>query len=925
MNKKENQIPNKNTKDKSKISLYDIFGLKKPKITLKTDIIKETKEENYIKINTNNQFDIYDTEESDKKLNEIINYAEDLIKVKSNKEMLRNFVEYLFPKCQREPFLISKFISKKLIKLKKITKKTIEEKIDFFYSKRIDLRYSQKYILTKENINNIGYILCYSYSKFEEKKINKEELNKFIKESEKINVLSDFHSYCNMIGKMPQDINKLDYLEKHKDDYLLPGELLFLIGCFNYINTLEINMNEIKESKQQHNSDFYLFVITLLNIHHLLIYCNYIKINFYNEKIQNDIYNYFTEELNSVYKLHARDLKKNKKITKNEIFRKRWDFENEYIITKSKFLPNEEVNINYIENNNIKIEETFTEYDRDSELGDSQYYDTKDRTPSLFNLQNNTFLKSQTLEQNDFGLNFNIRKSATRNLTFIDNPEKIIMDKYDELVNENKYILELLCVVILGFLRLKIKNLELILNDCYYKEFMNYFRHITSSSSKSSKDNNFHILDHFINKMKEVKSFNIEFNSLDYLTFYKLLSVIKNNEKIESLQISFFSSLISYTPQYLFKLYQQNFEKKEIEKRSSSPESFLLNELLPYLVENLEVLFQLIKVKMIKFEILSFIFDIPEIIAIRKRFLTVIMKFILNIFFLIDSPLSKIKKLKVVSPKTVLDPQSFIEIEDIFDNIDLNKSNNTINELTVQLQFYRISNLKNIICHNLINLRIGELDIFTLRELTKYLCSYNFYKSSSLQYLAIGLLNHIINYTKEIKYLFNELFSIKLKTLKVLKVISNVNIDDKNSFYKIFIGNWIPSCTLTLNEKSELSWRKKEMDAKINQIIEEQNSKVNKSNKVKKIMYILHHELEDEILTPNEVNTRKRINLPKIDNDVVWYLKHILITRFLKNEKNENNYYDLKNIIFNILKYLYFTKSANIKMSALDEQNDNKI
>ena len=923
MNKKDN----KNTTDKNKSSLYNFFGVEKSDFNAKTDTIKEIREENYLKINTNNQFDIYDTEESDKKLNEIINYAEDLIQVKSNKEMLRKFVEYLFPKCEREPFIISKYISKKLIKSKKITKKAIEEKIEFFYSKRIELRYSQKYILTKENINNIGYILCYSYSKFEDKKINKADLIKYIKDSEKINVLNDFHSYCNNIGKIPQDINKLDYLENHKDDYLLPGEFLFLIGCFNYINVLEINMNEIKESKQQHNSDFYLFVITLLNIHHLLTLCDYIKINFYNEKIQNDIFNYFTDELNLVYKLHDRDLKKNKKIPQNEICRKRWDFENEYIITKNKFLPGEEINIDNTEqnyDNNLKHEETFTDYDKDSEFGDSQYYDTKDRTISLFNVQNSTILKSQTFEANDFSLNFSLRKSMSRNLTFIDNPDKKIMDKYDELVNENKYILELMCIVILGFLRLKIKNLELILNDCYYKEFMNSFNHITSSSTNSSK-NNFHILDHFINKMKEMKSFNFEFNSLDYLTFYKLLSVIKNNENIESLQISFFSSLLSYTPQYLFKLYQQNLEKKEIEKGISSPEYFLLNELLPYFVENLEVLFQLIKLKMIKFEILSFIFDIPEIIAVRKRFLTVIMKFILNIFFLVDSPNSKIKKLKIISPRITLDPNTFIEIEDILDNIDLSESNKTIKELTVQLQFYRISNLKNIICHNLINLRIGELDVFTLRELTRHLCSYNFYKTSSLQYLAIGLLNHIVKYTKEIKFLFNELFSIKLKTLKELKVYSNVNIDDKNSFYSIFIGNWIPNCTLTLNDISELSWKKKEMDKKINQIIDEQNSKANKNNKVKKIMYLLHHELEDEILTPNEISIRKKRNLEKIENDAAWYLRHILIMKYLKKNKNENNYYELKSINFNILKYLYFTKSANIKMSALEDQNDNKI
>jgi hypothetical protein len=362
-----------------------------------------------------------------------------------------------------------------------------------------------------------------------------------------------------------------------------------------------------------------------------------------------------------------------------------------------------------------------------------------------------------------------------------------------------------------------------------------------------------------------------------------------------------------------------------MEKGISSPEYFLLKEFLPYFVENLEVFFQLIKLKMTKFEILSFIFDIPEIIAVRKRFLTVILKFILNIFFLVDSPNSKIKKLKIIAPKIILDPTTLIEIEDIFDSIDLNESNKTIKELTVQLQFYRISNLKNIICHNLINLRIGEVDVFTLRELTKYLCSYNFYKISSLQYLAIGVLNHIVNYTKEIKYLFNELFSLKLKTLKELKVHSNININDKISFYNIFVGNWIPRCTLTLNEKSELSWKKKEMDKKINQIIDEQNNKVNKNNKVKKIMYLLHHELEDEILTPNEINIRKKRNLEKVDNDVAWYLRHLLIIKYFKKNKNENNYYELKNIMFNILKYLYFAKSTNIKMNELEMQNDNKI
>ena len=922
MNKNESQLPNQNSSDVSKNSL----NKEKDKInaTTKNDMNNEFVEENYLKINTQNQFDIYDLKESDRKLNEIINYIEELIEVESNKEMLWKFLDHLFPNCKRDAFLISKYISKKLIKSKKINRKIIEEKIEYFYSKRIELRYSQKYILTKENINNIGYILCFSYSKFEDKNINKKELNKYIKYNEKSNILNDFYNYCNMIGKMPQDINKLDYLEKRKDKYFLPGEFLFLIECFNNINVLEIDMNEIKDSKQQHNIDFYLYVITLLNIHYLITLSDYTKINFYNEKIQKDIYDYFTGELNLVYKLHNRDIKKNKVISKNEIFRKRWNFEKEYIITKCKFLPNEEVNIFNVEQNNnknIKLEDNLNDYDKDSDFEESQYFENKDRNGLSYIQQNKTFIKSKISDLIDFGLSYPLNNSSNRNLTFVESLDKIIMDKYDELISKNKFILELLCIIVLSFLRLKIKNLELIINDCYYKEFVYSFALITSSSSNSSK-NNFHIFDFFIEKMKELQSFNIEFNSLDYLTFNKLLSVIKNNKEIKSLQISFFSSLISYSPQYLYKLYQQNFEKKGIEKRISSPESFFLNEFLPYFVENFEVLFQLIKLKMINFEVLSFIFDIPEIISVKKRYLIVILKFILNIFFLVNNPMSKIRKLKIISPKTVLDTKSLNEIEDIFDSISLNKNNNAIEELTVQLQFYRISNLKNIICHNLIKLRIGEIDILTLRELVKYLCSYNFYKISSLQYLTIGILNHIVNFTKEIKYLFNELFSIKIKTLKELNVYSNVYIDDKKSFYNIFFGNWIPNCTLTLNEKSELSWKKKEMNKKLEKIIDKQNKKTSQSNNEIKIMYLLHHELEDEFLTLNEKNLRKKINLTKEDYDVAWYLRHIVM-RYLNNNNNLNNYYTLKNIIFNILKYLYITKNANIKMKIVEDQNDN--
>ena len=71
-------------------------------------------EGNYLKINTKNQFDIYNTEESSKKLSEIINYVDDLINEEQSSQdsIWKTILDKLFPKCKREGFLISKLISK---------------------------------------------------------------------------------------------------------------------------------------------------------------------------------------------------------------------------------------------------------------------------------------------------------------------------------------------------------------------------------------------------------------------------------------------------------------------------------------------------------------------------------------------------------------------------------------------------------------------------------------------------------------------------------------------------------------------------------------------------------------------------------------------------------------------------------------------
>ena len=859
-------------------------------------IEQNLEEGNYFKINTKNQFETYNIEESSKKLSEIINYVDELINEEqsSTDSVWKKILDKLFPKCKREGFLISKLITK--LFSKKMTRAIVESKLNFFFQNRVEIKYNKKLILNRENINNIGYILCYSYSKFDSFKIiSNDILKKFIYISKKINVITDFYKDCNDKRKSPLDAKIFDFLENNTNKYFLPGIFFFLINCFESINIIEIDM-DLDMNKPRSTDDFYLFIITLLNIHHLVADADNFKVNFINRKLQKDIYSFFTEELNSIYENKNRYLKKNKKILEKEAYKKSWDFENDYIIMRKK--KKEE-----------KADESNSDDDNDYGNKDEDYNDRKNAMSisSNFYMKNN-MLTITEMEADDFvQINKNVTLNKNVNIN-IDTKEKKSNaksdnDKYDEIVDKNRKILELFCIVILGILRVKkFKNFDLIINDCYYKEYLNSFGRSYENKKLPSSINNFHILNFFIKKMKDLHDFNIEFNSLDYLTFYKLLSLLQKNKNLISFQISFFSSLITYTPQYLYKLYIQNSDKKEISSsKMYSPESSLLNELLPYFFENLEVLFELIRTKINNFQILSLNFDIPEIIAKNQRYLMVILKFILNILFLVDNPNSLIKKLVILSPKTILDSRYMLSIENIIDSINIDINNNHINELSLQFQFYQIKGINNFVSHNLTNLKLGDMDIFTLRQLTLFLSSYKFFICSNLRTLTIGLLFSIIHFNKEIEFLFNEIFSIKIKTLLEITVYSNILIKEQNNFNKILENNWIYSCNLFLNDKSEIFWKQN--------ILNKKDKKVED----KKILYLLHHELEEEKLTRNEVVLRNKRKMTKTDCVVAFYLRYLLIFKYSKEKKIKLNYYEQKSIIFNILKYLYFTKTAKIE------------
>ena len=109
----------------------------------------------------------------------------------------------------------------------------------------MEIKYNKKLVLNKDNIYNIGYILCYSYSKFDSFRITGNDILKRVlanSAKEKINVITDFYTDCNKRRKSPLDSKIFDFFEKNTNKYYIPGIFLFLVNCFESINIIEIDI-----------------------------------------------------------------------------------------------------------------------------------------------------------------------------------------------------------------------------------------------------------------------------------------------------------------------------------------------------------------------------------------------------------------------------------------------------------------------------------------------------------------------------------------------------------------------------------------------------------------------------------------------------------------------------------------------------------
>ena len=843
------------------------------------------------------------------------------------KRIMKKFLDKLYPECEAKIRRISYLILEKTKKL--LSKDKIEEYINYFFDKRYDLKYSTSLKFTKDFFTNCGYILCYIYSKLDEFILNKlsRNIEKTINEGK--NVLTDFYQYCEEKGEDPSEIKKSYVWDNIRKNYEIPPEIIFLLNIFPEINTLEFDLDLIGENLNE--EDFNLFTITILNIKYILPKLEVININFTFNNLQYILYNkYYTRVLN-IINLGQDNIKKNIIRNNYNIYNKKWDFEHSFNLEEYRKIliekEKQENNSNSIIYDKYSIlymvdsDENINDIRRNKSICNSRIFKDNNNTLkySLSNINNDFETFSNEDEEGD---DIFQRMRTERSGTLYINSNKIITSKKENKLNLKKSInissqissiYNIILMMICGVARIdNIKKFHLIANDFYNKDIIVYlFKNFNLNAL--SIDDQFHILDLFCNRIKKLDDLNIEINSLDILSFDKILGLIYKNQNLISLKLSLFSSDVSYFITTLLKTYEEFTSLNEIKELAQNKgkyitleilEEKIINDISVYFIENLNILFEIIKKKN-NLETLGLNFDLPKILINNINYKLPIMKIILNILFLIDNNenngKSKIKELTLLSPHTILDNRLENNIDDLFKDIRIYKNAKILKELNIQTQFYNNKYVKNIISPNLTILSIGDLDMYTFQKLVNYLTSYEFSSKSSLTNLNIKLQNKIICFDTKIKLLMRQLFDLKIKTLLELKLFSNIIIRSKSNYFyliKILKNNWVPSYVITLNPKSK----------NLNKDI------------IKDVDFIVSKSIETKIFNEYELSLIKKDKIETVNDpndEVFWMLKYIFYCRY-------SNYYlnfiDIKNIVFSILKYLYLTSKVKLSHDILEAE-----
>ena len=304
---------------------------------------------------------------------------------------------------------------------------------------------------------------------------------------------------------------------------------------------------------------------------------------------------------------------------------------------------------------------------------------------------------------------------------------------------------------------------------------------------------NFHFLN-FLSIFSKLYELNIQFNSLDFKSFEKLIAIVNQNTSLDKLRLSFFTPEENYSPSGLYKLYHGSCSLKltsrTTTKKSKNESNFENNEMDHLIVsnlinafeENMRKLFFIIQNKSKMHEIVI-LFDLPCIIANNDAYNLILIKFILNMLILLSFEKHEYRIIKLIAPYLKLDNRKDIFIDECIEEISL-KDNKSIQHFDFQFQIYQLDHIANLISYNYLSLFLGEIDAVTFCRFVEYYSNKDFLSKSKLQNIKIIFNTTIVNFEDVSENIYTFLSS-KPKNLKEITLISNMKIHSQEEIEKI--------------------------------------------------------------------------------------------------------------------------------------------
>ena len=799
-------------------------------------LTQKTRTSKYLDVQTNEKYLRIDKDYNFRAVSQ--EYSEDkindIIDEEKNYDIINSLAIEILEKINgpyEDYFTYSLNMCKKLI----IDKEGIDNLLQMLYQFNKTI-ISKDLYLNSQMLMSIGKLLFYSYSKFSKLKIKtvekfEEIIHNFKKKDE--NIFTDFILWCQKQNLDPDATQISLYIKKTKKKYELPPETIILLNVYQNISKiiLEIDKLDYPDIK---GVNYIYFQLSILNLHWILNSLTSIKYNFISKELESLFFgkNRETYEIECT-KLNSRIKPINIIFDDIKYFNRNWDFTHK---------------LKLYEKNNIENEK---------------------RTHWM---EDCLFLKEIN--------------------------ESYIPHSF-EIITKRRNVFELIFISLfsLNLYNKEHINFELIINNCYVNEFYALFEEVYKLNILKNNSHIFNLMDLllFNNIINSIDKMDIEINCLDKNAFKKIISLIYYNDLIKNLNISFFSSDISFIPELLLKTYLDMFTnienaRRELKKdygedtylfgEAKEMEDKLIDNLYLKFADSLSSFFECIKTKR-NLKELGLNFEVPANLRKKSNYRNAILKFILNILYYVSK--QRIEKFCLISPYTVINSTTNTSINNLISSINFH-NNKYYEELTLQMQFYQSSSITSFLNSRLRILNIGNLDLSTFKILCDYISKYDFCKSSSLESLTIGLLGSITEFNNEIKELFGKLFRIKINSLISLSILTEIHLAEEKEYLDLLDlinYNWISKYIIKFDDSSRDIYIK-EKDKILN--LESLTTHFLEKKFYKSNNYIFENAAEDS------------------NDDSFWYLKYLFNYKYIPISKSNEM---VKKLIYDILKYTH--------------------